>query len=180
MGGVEPELGVGPFDAALGVEGDHQLGADLLAVELGGQLGQRAAHLGRGLEGDVGVLLAPEPLDHVDLGVNSRPLRLRSSSSAAVLEVLGADAGDQMSWPAVVVPGRVRARCRRWAGCSVAPSTVGGQEVHGRRADEPGDEQVDRLLVELAGHVDLLEHAPLRSTATRSPSVMASIWSWVT
>ena len=34
-----------------------------------------------------------------------------------------------------------------------------GQEVHRRRADEPGDEEVDRLLVELARRRDLLEDA---------------------
>jgi hypothetical protein len=35
----------------------------------------------------------------------------------------------------------------------------GRHEVHGRRTDEAGHEQVDRLVVEFAGRIDLLEHA---------------------
>jgi hypothetical protein len=43
--------------------------------------------------------------------------------------------------------------------CSTSPLDHGGHEVHRRRADEPGHEQVDRLLVQHARRIDLLEHA---------------------
>ena len=52
-------------------------------------------------------------------------------------------------------------------------------EVHRRRADERGDEQVRGALVELVRRGDLLE-VPPRRTATRSPIVIASVWSCVT
>ena len=45
-------------------------------------------------------------------------------------------------------------------GSSRCPSRdTGGDEVHRRGADESGDEQIDRLLVEFAWTGDLLQHA---------------------
>ena len=52
-------------------------------------------------------------------------------------------------------------------------------EVHRRRADEAGDEDVGRVVVERRG-VSHCCSRPSRSTATRWPSVIASTWSWVT
>ena len=53
------------------------------------------------------------------------------------------------------------------------------EQVHRRRADEAGDEQVRRVVVERCGASDLLQ--PARAiTATLSPIVIASTWSWVT
>jgi len=53
------------------------------------------------------------------------------------------------------------------------------EEVHRRFADEPGDEPVHRVVVEVLRRADLLE-LPSLGTTTRSPSVIASAWSWVT
>ena len=52
-------------------------------------------------------------------------------------------------------------------------------EVHRRRADKAGDEQVDGLVVDLQRRADLLDE-PSFITQMRSPIVIASIWSWVT
>jgi hypothetical protein len=52
-------------------------------------------------------------------------------------------------------------------------------DVHGRRADELGDEEVGRALVEFQRRADLLD-MPAESTTMRSASVIASTWSWVT
>ena len=57
---------------------------------------------------------------------------------------------------------------------------LGLDEVHRRRADEPGDEEVRRPVVEHLRPVDLLEQARRACTQTRSPSVIASLWSCVT
>ena len=56
----------------------------------------------------------------------------------------------------------------------------GLEEVHRRRSDEARHEQVGRVVVERLRAVALLEHAGAAVTATRSPMVIASTWSWVT
>ena len=56
---------------------------------------------------------------------------------------------------------------------------VRDDEVHRGRADELGDEEVDRLAVEVLRRVELLQLA-LAHHGDRSPSVIASDWSWVT
>ena len=56
---------------------------------------------------------------------------------------------------------------------------LGGDDVHRGRADEAADEEVDGAVEQVLRCVDLLQHAGA-STQTRSPSVMASTWSWVT
>jgi hypothetical protein len=53
------------------------------------------------------------------------------------------------------------------------------EEVHRRRAHEARHEEVDRVVVELLG-VSTCCSMPARMTATRSPSVIASVWSCVT
>ena len=57
--------------------------------------------------------------------------------------------------------------CRSWPAIGMSPSAVRSlpsssaprHEVHGRRADEPGHEQVDRPVVELLRRCHLLQHA---------------------
>jgi hypothetical protein len=53
------------------------------------------------------------------------------------------------------------------------------EKVHRRRADEAGDEQVGRAVVEICGVPTCSTHAA-RITTTRSAIVIASTWSWVT
>ena len=53
-------------------------------------------------------------------------------------------------------PGRARLRDRR-------SREVGGEEVHRRRAEEPGDEAIRRPLVDLDRRADLLDHAVLQA-----------------
>ena len=61
----------------------------------------------------------------------------------------------------------------------VVADELGHYEVHRRRADEPGDEQVDRRVEQGLRRVDLLQPT-VPQHATRWPSVIASTWSWVT
>jgi hypothetical protein len=60
-----------------------------------------------------------------------------------------------------------------------AVDDVGGQQVHGGRADEAGDEDVLRLLGQGRG-VPTCCRTPSFRTAMRSPMVRASVWSCVT
>ena len=53
-------------------------------------------------------------------------------------------------------------------------------EVHRRRADEAGDEQVGRAVVDRRPASPSCWIMPPFMTAMRSASVIASIWSWVT
>ena len=54
------------------------------------------------------------------------------------------------------------------------------EQVHGRRADERGDEQVGGLVVEPLRACRPAGAGRPSSTATRVPIVIASTWSWVT
>ncbi len=95
--GVDPDLGlVALLDPARAVEGDDQLGAHRLAVEVLLELRELVLHLRRRLEGDVGERLVAQPL------ARRRPWSGTSSPDCGahvddrgVLEVLGPDAGDQ-------------------------------------------------------------------------------------
>ena len=60
-----------------------------------------------------------------------------------------------------------------------SPVDRGRQHVHRRRADEAGDEEVGRAVVEVERRADLLD-APSCMTTILSAMVIASIWSWVT
>ena len=55
-----------------------------------------------------------------------------------------------------------------------------GHEVHRRRADEAGDEAGARRVVELVAARRPARCVPPFITTTRSASVIASTWSWVT
>jgi hypothetical protein len=59
------------------------------------------------------------------------------------------------------------------------PDELRLDEVHRGRADEPGDEEVLGPLVQHLRRRNLLENA-LAQHATRSPIVIASVWSCVT
>ena len=54
-------------------------------------------------------------------------------------------------------------RGRTCRGPAISPSSpatdLGGEEIHARRADEAGDEQIGRMVVELERRADLLDHA---------------------
>ena len=50
------------------------------------------------------------------------------------------------------------------------------EEVHLRRADEAGHEQVGGMVKDLLGRADLLDEAVLHDGRSRSPRVMASVW----
>ena len=82
-------------------------------------------------------------------------------------------------------PARARGRRSGSSGTDVRRRSArrrprhGLDEVHGRRSDERGDEEVRAARVELLRRVDLHER-PSRMTATRWPSVIASVWSCVT
>ena len=53
------------------------------------------------------------------------------------------------------------------------------EEIDGRGADETRNEAVGRMAVD-GGGVPTCWTSPSRMITTRSPSVMASTWSWVT
>ena len=97
LAGVEPELRLAALaDAAGGVDRHDGLGAQLVGVELAGELLELLGDVRRRLVRDVGVLGVAEPLGDVDPGVERRPTRLLGLvDEARVLEVLGADADEQ-------------------------------------------------------------------------------------
>src|SRR5690606_14501813 len=174
------------------VEGDDELGAHPLAVEVPVELLELALDGVVRLEGDVGVEHLAQPLGDVDV-------RLEALAAAGplvvervgVLEGVRADADDDD----LPVPDR-RAE-------PVVERDIGDgqlehvalddprQEGHRRGADEPGDEEADRLAVQPAGAGHPLARAgprglgpcrgpPRRSTAARAPRVSASVRAWVT
>ena len=97
----------------------------------------------------------------------------------AVLEGLRPDAEHDAG------PAR-RGRCSGSSGTAMRPEAHDAvlerrlDEVHGRRPDERGDEDVARPRVERAAARSTCTSRPSRITATRWPSVIASVWSWVT
>ena len=97
------------------------------------------------------------------------------------VQVLGPDADDKLA--EACLPGRGPDRGRQGErSCRQPGAAVGerdGPQVHRGRADEPGDELVHRVVIELARGGALLQ-LPAASTATRWPMVIASTWSWVT
>ena len=113
---------------------------------------------------------------------------MRRAARAGVrrVEVLAADPHDD---GAAVLAASPRIPLERVPDTEALPAEPDGdlapldgtsaEEVHRRGADEAGDEEVRRLVVEPLRRVDLLEHARLM-TATRWPIVIASTWSCVT
>ena len=69
---------------------------------------------------------------------------------------------------------------KRWPNSESLPPSMRAQEVHARRADEAGDEQVGGLAEHGVGIGDLLDLARRCMMTIRSAIVMASIWSCVT
>ena len=59
-------------------------------------------------------------------------------------------------------PFEAEARHRNEGVAAIAPDHVGVENVHPRRADEAGDEQVVRVLVEVEGRADLLDPAGIQ------------------
>src|SRR5262249_53759016 len=85
---------------------------------------------------------------------------------------------------AVAFGARRRHRQRELWAQAHAQSAVGllhpaGQEIHRRGADEAGDEARARGVIELVGG-PICSIRPRFITTTRSASVIASTWSWVT
>jgi hypothetical protein len=132
----------------------------VLGVQLALQLTELCGDRLRGLVGDVGVLLAAQPLDHVHVRrERDAAVGLVLGNDCGVLEVLRPDARDE----------HLRsARLRRHLLVQLhvdegelqgAALQRGRDHVHRRRADEARDEQVDRVLVQLARRRDLLKQA---------------------
>src|ERR687891_60173 len=161
LGGVEPQFGVLAFaERGLGVECDDELGAHRFAVELVRELAEDAADLRGRVERHVGELLAAQPLDDVDLGTEDETVASAFVvDRSGVFDVLRPDTGDE---DVVTCDLGCGVGCQLDVANGQAqshPVGGGGHEVHGRRSNEPGNKQVDRVLVELAGRIDLLQHA---------------------
>ena len=179
--GVEPELaGLPTPHPAARVDRDHDGGGHLVLVEVPGELVHQLLGARVRLVVDVAVLLVAEPL-----GVPRRRLEGGAVSpdrvihEVVVLEELGANAEDNVVPAPRGLQDLVRHRQQADGSGELVPLYLRREEVHRRRADEAGDEQVDRLLVELRGEATCCSD-PFFITATRSPSVIASVWSWVT
>ena len=112
-------------------------------------------------------------LDHLDLGLGA---------VVGDREMLGPHAVD--GEPAVGSGRRGRER-QADAARPVEPGAAvvadrALEEIHRRRADEAGDEQVVRPVVELRAGAPICSTSPSCITTILSAMVMASIWSWVT
>ena len=131
---------------------------------------------------DVGVLLVAQPLDHVDVhrerDAAARAWRRRRSAASSN----ASGRMPTMTWSRSPTAARMSSGRSNVTNGSVSlpPSTRAGDEVHRRRADEAGDEHVHRVARRAHGAWPPAGARPLRSTATRSPSVIASVWSCVT
>jgi hypothetical protein len=167
LGGVVPQLHLlALLRLAGGVQPGHHL-APLGPRHLGrpGVLRQLLELL-RGhalaLGGEVGVQLRAHRLHHLDPGLERHPAVALVAHQRGVLEVLGPQAGDHV--PARAVALQRPALCLARAHLpdrelDRVALHLGGEEVHRRRADEAGHEQVHGVVVELIRCVDLLEHA---------------------
>ena len=84
--------------------------------------------------------------------------------------------------PAAVPPGlgQVGERDRAQRRGERAVGDLADEEVHRGRPDEPGHEQVLRGARRARPGVPSCWMTPSRITASRSPRVIASVWSWVT
>src|SRR3954454_12925484 len=162
-GPVGQRVAVGALDGeALGVE---QVAGDRVKADRDAVVDARR-DLAVGLDddhvaaGDLGVEegLAAQALDHHDLA--------REVAGVGGAQVLGADA-ECDGVAGLDAPGLDRDRDRAAAGeLDGGARLVGGghgnrQEVHLGRADEAGDEQVARVVVELERGAGLLDHAGL-------------------
>src|ERR1039457_1426388 len=134
-----------------------------------------------------------EDLDELD-ACSERRLSVRAPTLGDG-QVLGTDpdhelaslAGDQAGGTMTEVSRKGEPlRTEREHELSCGPRNLGLVQVHRRRADERGDEQVGGGLVEVQRRGQLVEgggavgRVPARRTATRSPIVIASVWSCVT
>src|SRR4051812_1366446 len=151
LAAVEPELRLPALaDPAGGVDRDDRLGAQLLGVQLTRQVTQLVGDRLRRLVRDVGELRVAQPLGDVHPRPEDRAERaLGLVDERGVLEVLGPDP-DQQQVTALDGRGTLVVEVDVPEGRRERVALEGRrQEVHRRRADEAGHEQVDRLLVEL-------------------------------
>src|SRR4051794_6544626 len=125
------------------------------AAGVGRQLGEVLALRALAAVGDVREQVGAQRLDEreVRLEVEARLV----ADERSVLEVLRADAEQDVAGGHAAALLREVELAEREAHAVVLHR--GREEVHGRRADEPGDEQVDRVVVELLRRVDLLQDA---------------------
>ena len=126
---------------------------------LGGGLG--------GLEREVHEHVGAERLPEDD-GGGDAAVRRRVDDERGVLHVLGSDAEDDRLprvLPEVRAGGDHVVRHRQFEPAdldgvrAIGPGDRRLHQVHGGRPDEPGDEQVHRMVVEGLRRVDLLQHA---------------------
>ena len=124
---------------------------------------------------EAGVRVGAELLEDVDLDRDPREVRRREG---AVLEGLRPDAEhDPARARRGGFPGRAAPRAARSARRRPRARL---DEVHGGRADERGDEDVRAAARRAAAARSTCTSRPSRITATRWPSVIASVWSCVT
>ncbi len=122
-------------------------------------------------------------LDDLDRRCEGRASVALVVDERSVFEVLCPDADDERPGAAPGLPkrgapflGELRFEKREADRVALDPC---GHEAHGRRAHEARDEEVHRLVVELLRRADLLDDSQSHHR-TRSPSVIASVWSCVT
>ena len=151
----------------------EQLGVVVLASAGGGRDGLRRD--ARRLDAEEQVALGAELFDGLDL--DAQP-RLAVRRRAGQREVARPDAEDHAPLATRERRGlRQRQRVPGERGGAVRER--GLDEVHRGRADEGGDEEVDRASKSCCGVAHCCR-TPSRRTATRWPSVIASTWSCVT
>src|SRR5688572_27452081 len=122
-------------------------------LRLGGQQRDDLVPLGLGVD----ELLVAEVLDDVDLGWEAYGIALLAVGD---LDVLRTEADEHVRTVRARVSGLgLLARQLELYATEKQILAFGfrRREVHGRRADEAGDEDVDRVVVQLLWHADLLE-----------------------
>ena len=162
--GVEPQRGlVAIAHPAQRIELDAELGPQLFAVQLVREIGQLRDDFGRRLERDERILFVAQPLGDVDGDVEGDAAGLLARiHELGVLEGARPDACDVGLAVLDHVAPLIAQRNADEGELDPVAADAGRHEVHRRRPDEPRDEQVDGLVVELTRAGDLLQHALLQ------------------
>ena len=152
---------------------------------VGGQLGELRGLRARALGAEVHVLVGAQRFDDVDGHLErQRPDPRVGVDQRRVLEVLGPDADDHVgrAWDAAPSMSCTSGVSVTSPNGSRTPTSVSvrREEVHRRRSDEARDEQVRRAGRRAPRACRSAGPPPPACTTTRSPSVIASVWSWVT
>jgi hypothetical protein len=164
-GHVGPQLGALTFldpGGRVQPRGHGLGGAQLCRTGIRGQVSQLVGLRGQpALLGEVDEYVRAHRLDYVNGGPELNALGLIGGlDQGRVLEVLGADAHDDLTARVAAFQGlaqlwRQRQPANRRGHAALLQRAR--HEVHGRRADEAGHEQVDRVRVQLVRRADLLQ-----------------------